>query len=348
MKSRLVRSFNMTIGLAVTVALFWLFFKDTDWAAVGAAIASANLLLLLVAAAGNCLSVLLRAWRWRLLLQHLNPRVRYLQVLSAYVAGFATSSLLPGRLGEIVRPALMSRDAGIPFMSGLATLVTERISDLVAVLALVASGFVFTDVIGQSAAGSEAAVFVDTVRWVSMISLAVAAAASLFLLLMLLDARRAAALARFFLKPLPQKIGDSLMRLLDRFIDGLGGMRVRGRFALFLLMTAANWLLIAGNVWCALSAFGIGIPYHFALFLLGVTALGVAIPSPAGAGTYHAAVILVLTLIWGVAPDLARSYALVMHLITFSPFIIGGIPLLLTGNISVLKAEREVSTTTVG
>jgi uncharacterized protein (TIRG00374 family) len=335
-----MRLANVAAGFAITAVLLWLFFKDTAWDAVGAGIAAARFELLALAAVGTCLSILLRAWRWLLLLEHLRPNLAYMPVLSAYVAGFATSTLLPGRMGEVVRPALMSRDAGIPFMSGLATLVTERLLDLVMVLALVASGFIFPEVLVSAGAG-EAAAVIDAVRWVSLVSFAIAGGVILFLVLLLVDPARARRLADFLLSPLPERFAARLGSMLDRFIDGLGGMRIRGRLVMCVLMTVANWLLIAANVSFALSAFGITVTYTDALFLLGVTALGVAIPTPGGAGSYHAAVILVLTLLWAVPADLARSYAIVMHLISFAPFIIGGIILLMSGQLRLLATMRQ-------
>src|SRR5204863_10028486 len=52
------------------------------------------------------------------------------------VIGFAASFLLPARPGEVLRPYLLARHEGLPPTAAFATIILERLLDLVTVLLL--------------------------------------------------------------------------------------------------------------------------------------------------------------------------------------------------------------------
>ena len=53
--------------------------------------------------------------------------------------GFAASAVLPARAGEVIRPYLLARREGLSATAAFATIIVERILDLVAVLLLLAA-----------------------------------------------------------------------------------------------------------------------------------------------------------------------------------------------------------------
>jgi len=63
-------------------------------------------------------SLYIRAQRWRILLRPLGDVPLY-PALSATAIGFGASSILPFRIGEIVRPALLGRFDGNRFAPAL-------------------------------------------------------------------------------------------------------------------------------------------------------------------------------------------------------------------------------------
>ena len=81
----------------------------------------------------------LRFLRW-----HVYLRAAQIRVPTAFSAGVFASglamSITPGKLGEILKTALLRDGAGVPAARSFPVVVTERLSDLVAVLALAAVG----------------------------------------------------------------------------------------------------------------------------------------------------------------------------------------------------------------
>jgi len=337
------RLLNIAIGFALAAVLLWFFLKDADWAAVGAAIGGASIILLAVAFAGHVISLVIRSFRWRILLSPIKRDIGYAPVWKFFNIGFAVTSLLPGRIGEVLRPYLLARDQGVSFTSSFATVVTERVIDLVAVLTLLGTIFIFPDELGPHAADPESAVLIGTIKMFGLVALLVAVAAIVFLALLRSKTDWALAIVRFVGKPLPQKISELLERLVKSFAAGIGGLRGWRDLSLIIGTTVLNWLLVSTCFWVALGGFGIWVPWHHAFFLLAVVAMGVVVPTPAGTGTYHVAVAIVAFNLWGLPESSIKAYAIINHLITFSPVVIVGLYYLLTGHINIFAAADRAA-----
>src|SRR5262245_9915926 len=78
-----------------------------------------------------------RACRWGDLLLPMGP-VPYRDLCSATMVGFASGLLIP-RAGELLRPWLVSRRHPIATSAGFATIILERLIDLITVLLLFAA-----------------------------------------------------------------------------------------------------------------------------------------------------------------------------------------------------------------
>lgn len=77
------------------------------------------------------LNVLTKGLRWYLLLNLSDIKTPFRMALSFAVVGLSVSSVTPGRVaGEPVRAYLIRERTGLPFGTGLATVFTERIMDL--------------------------------------------------------------------------------------------------------------------------------------------------------------------------------------------------------------------------
>ena len=70
---------------------------------------------------------------------------RFGVALRATVIGFAASFVLPARAGEVIRPWLLARREGLPVAAAFATIILERVLDLVTVVALLALYFLAFD-----------------------------------------------------------------------------------------------------------------------------------------------------------------------------------------------------------
>jgi len=98
-----------------------------------------------VGVAGACIALLLsllnyglRFVRWQYYLSLLGHRIALLESLRIYIAGFALT-IVPGKAGEAIRSVFLKQH-GMGYRPSLAAFFSERLSDLVSVLALAGIG----------------------------------------------------------------------------------------------------------------------------------------------------------------------------------------------------------------
>jgi len=140
----------------------------------------------------------------------LGPLIKYDQktlfVITAI--GFMVGSLIPARLGEIARPYLVKQKNGIKMSSTIATVVVERIFDLLALMFIL---FVVILVVPLPAA------LYNTGITLLIISI------TLFLILIFLAVKKDFSLSKadIIFEKLPQKPASFLKRIFHAFIEGL-------------------------------------------------------------------------------------------------------------------------------
>ena len=88
----------------------------------------------LLALAMSLVNYGLRFVRWQLYLAKLNHPVRHLASLRIYLTGFALTTT-PGKAGEAFRGILL-KQRGVPFPASFAAFISERLSDLIAIILL--------------------------------------------------------------------------------------------------------------------------------------------------------------------------------------------------------------------
>jgi len=128
-RSRRVRTVLRCAGavaiLGVCVALLC---RHVDLAALGAALRGADYrLVLLMTTAHLALFLLVKAWRWRILLAPIQ-RLPLGKLYQYCLAGCAITNLFPARAGQAVRVALLRRD-GVPVVGSVGTLVLEEVGN---------------------------------------------------------------------------------------------------------------------------------------------------------------------------------------------------------------------------
>src|SRR6185436_2852841 len=128
------RRWRLLGGALLALVLLGIFFRGVDWTELRTAFRAADHLYLAAVVALTIVTYLLRAWRCGSLLQPLAP-VPMRDLVSATFVGFMFGLLIP-RAGEVVRPYLISRRHPIRTSAGFASIILERLVDLVTVLVL--------------------------------------------------------------------------------------------------------------------------------------------------------------------------------------------------------------------
>jgi hypothetical protein len=311
---RALKSRSVQIGISILLAagLLIFFLKGIRLREITGQIASASgtwLAASLVLAIGT---FLLRALRWTWLLRPV-ARVRFYPAFVATAFGFAANNL-PGKVGEVLRPALLSRSEKLPFSPLLASVLLERVFDGASVIFF----FLIAAVTGiPNTRGTGKLLFPAGL----LLVLVCAVVFSVF---------RRVETERFLEKlwrRLPEKLQPRARSFVETFVDGFASLKSP---RLLLLVTAgslAMWLIINVQIYTVLRAFHLDLPFSASFVVTAAAVLGLMFPTPGGLGSYHVAVQLALMDVYGVAKDTASGVALVAHAISFVPITLVGLAL---------------------
>lgn len=311
---------RLLVGAALGVGLLALFFRGLDWAALRAAFAAADPWHLAAVVLVTVLTYLVRAWRWGYLLRPL-AHVPLLRLFSITNVGFATGLVVP-RAGEVVRPYLVARHHDLQTSAAFASIILERLFDLITVLFLFAAYLYVLPTPPAQRQGSLG----DALQAGG--ALAAAGALTALGLLLWLTFRREAALRIFdrLFGALPERFGGALSRALHSFTLGLGVLRASpSHLAAIGAQSLLLWLVIALGIHLNNRAFGVVLPFHSAFLMIGFLTVGVAVPTPGMVGGFHASYKIALTQVYGVAEPTAVAAALACHALTNLPVLVLGL-----------------------
>jgi uncharacterized protein (TIRG00374 family) len=314
---------RLLLGVGAALGLLALFFRGMDWPALGRALAGAHWLPLVGLVLVTILQYTIRAWRWGALMAPLG-RVGMADLFSATMVGFASGLLVP-RAGEILRPWLISRRHPIPTSAGFATIILERLIDLVTVLVLFALYLFVLPPPPSQVAGP----LMRAIKLGGALTGAAAVLVLAFLLALHANAERVVALIERLTSRAPRWIREPVTRTLRSFSEGLAVLRAPLSHLLLIAgQSLLIWLLIALGFHLNHIAFSIGLPFHATFLLMAFLVVGVAIPTPGMVGGFHAFYLIALSQVFGVAREQAAAAGIAAHAFSNLPILVLGLALL--------------------
>lgn len=298
---------QLAFAAALLAALLW----RVNVGAVRDELANATLWWLPLAFIANLSSDWFRAIRWQ---QFFAP-MRRLSVpflFAVSVLGVATNLALPLRAGEFLRVQILRRRTGLSVSNILATLLSEKLADVVAFSSFILVGIILYEEAHflwplAVAYGAIVAAGITGARWL---------------------ASRAQAI-----DPESDEAGDDIAsgswttRLRREALSlGTGFMAFRRPRAIFCVVWAslAAWLCEAIMYYACGRALGLELPP--AVYLLVVVAATIAVSVPvtqAGLGVFELA-IAGLLVAFGVDESQAAAYAIFSHVMLALPYFVAG------------------------
>jgi uncharacterized protein (TIRG00374 family) len=309
------------LGIVLSVVFLYLAFRKINWSAAFDAARHANYGLLALSVVAATGMFVLRARRWRTILDPVAPALPFGPLWRAIATGQMVTNILPGRAGEIVRPYVLSREVpSVPFSMSLASVAVDRVFDAIVVLLLLGVSMLSPGLPGTLEIEGHTLTLTQIVRYFGLAPIALLVL--LYALVFFPD--RLIKLFEAFARPVSRALETKGSQMLRRFADGLSVLRNPKHFTAVFLWTLAHWLLQPLAFWLAMLAFGIHAPIAATLFVQGVIVAAVAIiPSPGFFGVFEAAGAAGLAA-YGVDPTLGTTWALVFHVATFIPITLIG------------------------
>ncbi|BCS33909.1 hypothetical protein TBR22_A31370 [Luteitalea sp. TBR-22] len=300
--------------LLVTVALLALFLRQADLTAVGRELTRAHPGGVVLAMLASVATFVFRTIRWQYLLQP-TGHVPFAPALRATIIGFGANAMLPGRVGEVIRPYLLARKVDLDPTATFATIVLERALDMITLLVLFALSVALLDPAFAVNDGK----MLHAVQFGGLMA-ALAALGGLGVAFVFAGhAERVGLITERLTRRLPARASQLAVKGVSAFGRGFSVLRSPQALALALVHSLGVWLSIALTTWAMAGAFELDFPFPGTFTVLMFMAVGVSVPTPGGVGAFHESVRLALTSLYAADNDRAVAYAVALHALSFIP-----------------------------
>lgn len=128
------RGAHLLLGLGLAGLCGWLVLRDLDWRALAAALAAPDPRWLALAPVFLAAGYACRVARWRAMLATARPGLGLGRCAVPLLGSIAANNLLPFRMGDVLRCVGFSRWLGLDAGTVTATVLVERLLDLLTVL----------------------------------------------------------------------------------------------------------------------------------------------------------------------------------------------------------------------
>ncbi len=300
------------LGILVSVAALYFAVRAVDVGTVADALLTADWRLTVPILIVYWVHFGFRAWRWRILLYPIK-RVGTGEAFGPMMLGFFGNNVLPAHMGEFLRMFVAAHHFKVTNAAVLATLVVERVLDMVAVAVL----------FGLGIALAPAAPEVVTAIGYAVTLSALGGAVLVFLYARFMDRWRPA--IEKVCRTLPEGPCGWLLYNLDAFGHGLLALKHRQNLGVALAHSMVVWVLIGGTIHLSLMAVADAVPVSASLLVLGATVFAVTLPAAPGFfGSIQLAFLLALKP-YAISADAAIAASVVFHVITYVSVTVVGL-----------------------
>ena len=293
---------KLFISIGVSIIGLHYSFNNVDLNELLFYLSSSNFTLILLGMILLVLSVLLRAIRWKMIIESIES-IKINKLFSATMIGYFGNAVFPFRMGELLRAFALSKDAKIETSTAFGSILLERIIDML--------GLVFTMIIFGS--------LFPFSGYSKKIMFYVAFVTLLILAIIILLSLKQSSLIKFVENfPGYRKI----TKLIKSILDGLTSIRDFKKSWKIIISTLLIWGIYFLITWLVSLSLGVGLDWIGVGVTLIFTSLAIALPAaPSAVGTYHAAAIYVLTELFLLDRSIAQSFAVVLHAVGLFPLI---------------------------
>ncbi|MFZ0957586.1 MAG: lysylphosphatidylglycerol synthase transmembrane domain-containing protein [Candidatus Sulfotelmatobacter sp.] len=338
-KKRILASAAVFLILAVLVYLQYRHWQSFDWGTFWSQIHRIKKIHVLHGIAYVYAAYVLRAWRWKIFLKPVRPKVKVIELVPPMMIGFTGLALL-GRAGEFIRPYLVARRTNLPFSSQLAVWAVERTFDLGAFALLIVLAIFLPSAL-QSIPHPEYYQRLRDAGFLLIAGVAAAAAAAVLI------SRSGEAIALWIenrFSHLSSGFGHRLAQKVRDFGTGLNTIHGPWSLLWLALLSVTVWYVTALAYKEVTHSYGVDaleIPVSQLLILMGASMAGSMLQLPAVGGGSQMATIATLSSVFDVPPELAASCGILLWLVTFAAVVPVGLVLAHHERLSLRKLSQE-------
>ncbi len=347
---------SLILGLAISAIALYLAFRKVPFDDLITYMASINYLWIIPSVAVILISFVLRAFRWQIILGSAR-KISFWRAFHPLMIGFMINCILPGRVGEVARPAILQKKDNVPFATGLATVAAERVFDVSILIILFAAMLATVQIdpdidiaFGKHHLNRETLVTVGG----GMIKLSMLLISGIIMVTIkrtrkfIINAIMGVPSLFFFAgssfkKKMQKKVCTRLVRIVENFASGFALVKYPKKICICIVLSVFIWMLSAFSYYImTLGCPGMGLTFLELSSVMIIVCFFIALPSAPGFwGLWEAGGVFALSL-FGVSSKDAAGFTLANHAVQMFPVILAGlVSAVLTGvNIWQISYEK--------
>jgi len=349
---------SLALGIIISITAFYFAFRNVPLNELLNYLSSINYFWLFPSVFVVFISFALRTFRWMIILEPA-CKISFWKAFHPMMIGFMLNCILPGRVGEVARPAILQKKENVPFSTGLATVVAERVFDSSIIIIFFAAILASIDIdpqlsisFGEYNLNRETLVTISGNLFKLMIILIGGIILFSFSSIRQILKRTINKIPSLFslksvsLKNKIQKFCTSLICFVDNLSTGFSFIKYPQKICICIGLSFIIWGLSAFSFYImALGCPGIRLSYLELFVVMIIICFFIALPSVPGFwGIWEAGGVFALSL-FGIPAKEAAGFTLANHAIQIFPVIIAGvISAMLTGvnTLQILKERRNI------
>ena len=317
--------YKLAVATFVSLIGLYIAFNDVDPKNLFYELKIVDFKLVIIATILLVLSCLVRAYRWKLLIDSVE-NVKLSKVFSATMVGYFGNGIFAFRLGELLKAHTVSKDQKIGTLEAFGTVIVERLLDVVMVI------LIFIILIPRLPYDDQhIKMGVFTFIGISLLIIIILIVAVNYQWILRLNT----------LSSFSSGLGKRFLSYTTKLENGIKSLRrIKSPWEV-IYCSILIWgiyfletLILIKSCNLPLNAYDAGIILFLGSISFGIPAL------PGSAGTYDASMKYVLIMMYGIASEEALNYAIVSHAVAYFPLTIIGLIFFLNGSYDLNELRR--------
>jgi len=300
------------------------------------------------------ISYLVRVVRWQLILSPVK-KTGFMNAFHPLMIGFTINSLFPGRVGELARPAIFCKKENVPFSQVLATVISERMFDIVTLLLLFIFVF-FTIEIDPDIGINFGDYHLDRNSLENIFYKSIIACILLVICIFFISIQRVRIIITNIVvkisnifsssdnRHIPKKghaIPAKIIRIIEHIAAGFEVIKSSVKVIQIFLLSFLVWFLMALSFYVmALGYPGIDLSILEMCAVLVIICFFIFLPSVPGFwGLFEAGGVFGM-LIFGIPPEVSAGFILINHVVQIVPTIMIGLVSAMIMGVSITRVTK--------
>ncbi len=350
--------FSLLIGIIISGAALYLAFRNVPFTDLSAYLTRINYWYIIPTVFLVIFSFVLRALRWQLILSSTH-KIGFINAYHPLMIGFMINCILPGRVGEIARPAILKKNEGVPFSEGLATVAVERVFDMIILILLLAVLF-YNLKIDPDLGIPFGKYYLNKDMLEKLFSVIIIISILFMAAIIVISLKKTRDILNHLIQSLPhyifskkshlknkiqEKIGLPLIKIIENVASGFSLIKKPSTLLFCLILSLIIWLLGSLPYYIfSLGCPGIELSYPEMTAVMLIICVFIGLPSVPGFwGVWEAGGVFAM-IIFGVSLNDAAGFTLANHAIQMIPVIIVGLVSAFITGAGIFKISINSST----